>query len=358
MEQHFFGEAERETWNQFVSESPESPVLQSFEWGELKRSTGWTPTRLGLLQKGQLVAGISLLKRSLPFGRSLFYAPRGPVFLEGVDSSSLFRELVDAVVSVARAQGGYVLKWDPEISEEERDFVEWMKEARFRRGRGEIQPRATFLLDLNLPLDELFNQFESKTRYNIRLAERKGVRVQEETTPEGVSCFYKIHQETSSRDGFLIHPERYYQNVLSCLGNRGMAKIFLAYLGDHPQPIAGVFIFLFGKRVWYMYGASSNQFRNVMPNHALHGSVIQWAHAQGYRTYDLWGIPVDPQGDHPLWGVYRFKKGFHGVLKKWIGMYDLPLDPFWYNLFDRGIHGFQRVRNFVKKGKWEGALSE
>ena len=135
-----------------------------------------------------------------------------------------------------------------------------------------------------------------------------------------------------------------------------MARLFIAY--HEGKPIAGVFIFCFGDRIWYMYGASSNIYRNFMPNHALHWHVIKWAKSAGYKTYDLWGIPSNPTEKHPLWGVYRFKKGFNGRLVKYVGVYDLPLQPVFYHLFDKGLNLWQNIRSLVTKGKIEDSLSE
>ena len=135
-----------------------------------------------------------------------------------------------------------------------------------------------------------------------------------------------------------------------------MGGVFFArYKG---QPIAAVFVFAFGGKVWYMYGASLSKYRNVMPNHALHWYVMQWAKERGYKQYDLWGVPSNPTQDHPLYGVWRFKKGFGGKLVKNIGMTDLPLNPVLYRLFDRGISLWQNARSLIKKGKIEDSLRE
>ncbi|MFH1761920.1 MAG: peptidoglycan bridge formation glycyltransferase FemA/FemB family protein, partial [bacterium] len=219
-----------------------------------------------------------------------------------------------------------------------------------------IQPRATLLIDLEPPLEEIMASFEEKTRYNIRLAEKKGVKVKAMPNEEGVRIFYKIYQETAKRDGFLIHPIDYYLKIFEQLVNNGMGVILVAFYED--EPIAAIFNFCLGKKTWYMYGSSSKKNRNVMPNHALHWDFIKWAKGTGYKTYDLWGIPANPAPGHPLWGVYRFKKGFSSNLVKWMGAYDLPLNRFYYQLFDKGMKVWQSVRSLIKKGRIIDSLSE
>ncbi len=205
-------------------------------------------------------------------------------------------------------------------------------------------------------LDDLLAGFESKTRYNIRLSARKGVKVKEATNSESVKIFYKIYIDTAKRDTFIIHPFDYYMKVIDIMAEKGMVHIFLAYHNDIP--IAGVYIFSFGHKIWYMYGASSNKYRNLMPNQALHWEVIKWAKKKGYKIYDLWGIPANPHHNHPLYGVYRFKKGFGGTLKKFVGMHDLIFQPSWYNFMNKGIKTYVSVRSLIKKGKISDSLGE
>jgi lipid II:glycine glycyltransferase (peptidoglycan interpeptide bridge formation enzyme) len=154
----------------------------------------------------------------------------------------------------------------------------------------------------------------------------------------------------------LIHPLSYYQKVRDLLIDKGMGSNFIAYY--EGKPIAGVIVFCFGERVWYMYGASSSEYRNVMPNHLLHWSVIKWAKEKKYKHYDLWGIPAKPQEKHPLWGVYRFKKGFNGKEERYIGAQDLPFSPLLFSIFEHGVSFWQNFRSLITKGKIEDSLGE
>jgi peptidoglycan pentaglycine glycine transferase (the first glycine) len=346
---------DREIWDDFVSGSPTSPILQSFEWGEFKAKFGWKPIRIAVEDKGKIIAGISILKRQIPFaGCSIFYAPRGPI----VDFSDrkLLECLLSAVEDEADEQRSVSLKIDPGIPEGQEQVLDTLMSLGFVKAPKQVQPRATFQLDLTLSLDEILKSFEEKTRYNVRLAQKKGVVVQEDSGEKGIKLFYEMYARTAQRDKFLIHPLKYYRALEEELFKRGMGKVFIAYF--EGKPIASVVVFCFGSKVWYMYGASFSEHRNVMPNHLLHWHVIEWAKGRKFKTYDLWGVPANPSEEHPLWGVYRFKKGFNGKLVKYIGAYDFPYSPLFYNIFEYGVIWWQRLRSLLTKGKIEDSLSE
>lgn len=348
-------QSELNEWNNFLASTQECPIIQTIEWGEFKRISGWQPIRIAAFYKDKIVGGISILKRKIPFtGKSLFYAPRGPVL--DFHNEAIFSLLVAKIKEVAKIHKAIVLKIDPEILESDSIATDILQKYNFHFVKKQIQPRATLFLDLTQSLDDLLAGFESKTRYNIRLSARKGIEVREVTNVESVEIFYKIYVETAKRDTFIIHHFDYYKKVIDIMAGKGMVHIFFAYYQD--KPIAGVYIFSFVRKVWYMYGASSSEYRNLMPNQALHWEAIKWAKEKGYKIYDLWGIPVNPNPEHPLYGVYRFKKGFGGKLKKFIGMHDLVFQPFWYNLMNKGIKTYVSLRSLIKKGKISDSLGE
>ncbi|OGC04191.1 hypothetical protein A2276_06255 [candidate division WOR-1 bacterium RIFOXYA12_FULL_43_27] len=336
---------DRNLWNEYVASTPQCPILQSWEWAEVK---GWEPIRLAIEENGKIIAAASILKRKIPYlNKSIFYCPNGPA----VDFSD--REIVGRLIKDIRIEAkkhrAIVLKIDPAIPEEKASLL---SQQGFIANKKQVQPRSTYYIDLTKTEEEILKKCDEKTRYNIRLSSKKGVVVNDGTVEE----FYELYKETAGRDNFLIHPISYYQKIKTHLVDRGMAKIFIAYLKD--EPIAGVFVFMFGSRVWYMYGASKSEQRNVMPNHALHWHIIQWAKQAGYKIYDLWGVPSNPTPDHPLWGVYRFKKGFNGELIKYVGMHDLVFDPLFYHLFEKGLAFFKNARSLLTKGKISDSLGE
>jgi len=348
--------AEKDLWNDFVANSPECPILQSFEWGEFKSLFGWQPLRIAICDdQGKIIAGASILKREIPYLKhSIYYCPRGPI----VDFSKeqVLDELLTAIEREAEKNHAVSLKMDPDLDENNTLALDLLTKIGFEKAKKQVQPRATIYLDLEKDADQLLMSFEEKTRYNIRLAGRKGVTVKEDPSEVGINIFYDIYQETALRDKFLIHPLKYYQKIREIIFERGLGTNFVAYY--EGKPIAAVIIFCFGKKVWYMYGASSSAHRKVMPNHLLHWEVIKWAKEKGYKIYDLWGIPANPQEGHPLWGVYRFKKGFNGKLVKNIGAYDFPYSPLFYHVFENGVHWLQNLRSLITKGKIEDSLGE
>jgi len=295
------------------------------------------------------------LKRNIPFlNHSLYYAPRGPI-IDYYDKE-LLHNLLDVVEKQADRNHALALKIDPEVGEEENAALTNLRALGFEKALKQVQPRATLILDLSQELDQIIKSFEEKTRYNIRLAEKKGVTVEEDSSEKGVGLFYDLYKQTALRDKFMIHPRIYYQRLREIIFKAGLGANFIAYY--QGKPIAGVVIFLFGSKIWYMYGASASEYRNVMPNHLLHWKVINWAKQKGCKFYDLWGIPAFPKEGHPLQGVYRFKKGFKGKLIKYIGAYDFPYSPLFYHAFEHGMVWFQNLRSLVTKGKIEDSLGE
>lgn len=321
----------------------------------MKSLHGWTPIRIAVEDNGNIVAAISILKRKLPrLPYCLFYAPRGPVL--DYKNIEAFDFLLKAIDIETKRHSAIALKIDPQILEDDQHVTNLLKSRGFQYKKQNVQPRTTFIVSLDWPIDQLMSTFEEKTRYNIRLSLKKGVTVKEMSDDQGVEIFYNIYKETAKRDNFLIHPIKYYKNIKKILVDKRMANIFIAYHNDIP--VAGVFTFIFGSRVWYMYGASLSSYRNIMPNHALHWHIIKWAKEKGYASYDLFGIPSTPNPSHPLWGVYRFKKGFNGKLMKYIGVYDLVYNKFMYFLLENGISLYKNIRSLLLKGKISDSLEE
>jgi peptidoglycan pentaglycine glycine transferase (the first glycine) len=355
MQVRVLNEKDREIWNSFVSSQKDPQILQSWEWGQFKSQMGWGHFVLVVEDGGEIKAGISVLTRRLPLiKKTLFYAPRGPI----VDMSKpeLLDKLLDGICVEAALRNALALKIDPEFDESDAKVIDVLKAKGFINKKKQVQPRATYFIDLTKSEEELLMSFDEKTRYNIRLAEKKGVHVIEESNQPGIEAFYNIYKETCKRDTFLIHPMNYYTKLRDLLIEKGMANVFTAKF--RGIPIASIFTFRFGDRIWYMYGASANAYRNVMPNHALHWHLIKWAKEKGYKTYDMWGVPSNPKEGHPLHGVWRFKKGFNGAPKTWVGVYDLPFDKLTYTIFEKALGFYQAVRSLLTKGRIVDSLSE
>jgi peptidoglycan pentaglycine glycine transferase (the first glycine) len=360
-------EADKDLFNGFICSPGKPHFLQSYEWGELKSITGWEPFRLLVWRDERPVAAISLLKRRLPLyrrlGRSIMYAPRGPIIDEGCDQEGE-RFFWESVRSLAQQHGAIFIKIDPDIPVQPAGAAERYRQrlaaAGFKPGGslpgfGGVQPRYVFRLDITPGLQELLAAMESKTRYNIRLAERKGVSVRIASSEADLRTFFDILTETAARDQFLIRNFGYFKrmwDLFRCAGEHEPgspgARIFLADF--QGRAIAGSLAFHCGDRAWYLYGASSNQFRNVMPNHLVQWTMIRWAKDLGCRMYDFRGVPGSADPDDHLAGLYRFKKGFAADFTEFIGEYDLVLEPFWYFLWTKGLPSYQVTCRLLRRG--------
>jgi len=343
------GDATR--WREFVAHTPAGDVLQCMEWGEVKAHTGWVPVSLAVTDGPAIVAGALVLKRPAPLGRSILYCPRGPV----VDfaNAAAFDCLVDGLGQLAREHRAVLVKVDPPVSGD--DAAAGLRRAGFRpapiegRGFGGTQPRAVMK---TAPLEDdetLLGRFKPKTRYNIRLAEKKGVIVTGDTTRDDLQAFHALLLETAERDGFHVRGLHYYETLWDCLVERGLARLFLATY--QSRPISGAIDFILGDHCWYVYGASSNELRHLMPNHLLQWTMMRWARDSGCRVYDFRGVALDRPGtEGPLEGLARFKAGFAAEYVEYLGEWDLPLSPMLYGAFTLLEPMLRRVRLRLRRG--------
>jgi lipid II:glycine glycyltransferase (peptidoglycan interpeptide bridge formation enzyme) len=318
-------ERDREAFDAYVASSPAGDLLQSWEWGEIKQASGWEPTRYVAEDGGRIVAAASVLRRRpFPLGPPLLYAPRGPVF----DDAGALAVLL---ARVRRDAGGaFLLKCDPPVAADSPETAA-LRRAGFCHpragGLGGVQPSAVMVLDLAPDEGELFAGFKPKWRYNVRLAERRGVRVAEGGAGD-LPVFYRLLVETARRDGFLVRGPRYFDAQWDALAKRGMLRMWLARLDE--RVIAGALCFVFGSRVTYMYGASANAHRDVMPNHLVQWTIIRWAKAHGATVYDFRGVSVIRDGtpvEPATVGLNRFKEGFGARYVEYAGDLELPLRP-------------------------------
>lgn len=332
-----------ESWQAALKELPQAHTLQSWVWGAFKSRWGWSPQRLLLhagREKEQPIAAAAVLKRraaSLPF--SILYVPRGPVF--DYCDAELRQIVFEKLEQLARQERAIMIKIDPEVVRAWNDDPEQPHpvgpqvikdlEARgWRFSNEQVQFRNTVLLDLTPSEEELLANMKQKTRYNIRLAGRKEVRVRQGDNYD-FPLIANMYQETAARDGFAIRPLAYYLDAWQTLYDAGLAMPFIAeYQGT---PLAAVIIVKSGERAIYMYGASTDLERQRMPTYLLQWEAICWAKAEGCTVYDFWGAPDDFTETDRMWGVWRFKAGFNGQIVKHIGAWDFPARPVLYWLY-------------------------
>ncbi|HEX6509634.1 MAG TPA: peptidoglycan bridge formation glycyltransferase FemA/FemB family protein [Chloroflexota bacterium] len=329
METVVFDSGNRNTWNRFVATSPNGHILQSWEWGELKSKTGWEPVRLALVQRGEIRGAAQILLRSLPYGfGTLAYVPRGPVL--DFEDPVLFRAMLDALREVAAKRRVVSLKIEPEATEPSP-----LAEKLERMGLAPappVQMRSTIWVDVSSPDEEILARQKQKTRYNIRLAAKRGVVVRAGGVEE-LAAWYEMYASTARRDGFTIHDLNYYHLVLQLLQPAEMANLLLAYHDD--ELLAGIFVFSLGAKAQYMYGASSDHKRNLMAPYLVQWEGMRWAKTRGASVYDLWGIPDRLDERDELWGVYRHKRGYGGDIVRYVGAFDFVRSPLQHLALER-----------------------
>lgn len=355
-------------WNDIVSTLPAAHVLQTWEWGQVKTRFGWQPfPRLWQDASGTVQAAALILERSfrLPGLNREFriqYVPRGPMLCTWEDEDLRRRVLSDLHRSAIDRQAIFI-KIDPEviqgrgisgtISSRENDLAQELVRNGWLYSPEQVQFRNTIVVDLKPEPDEILSRMKQKTRYNIRLAERKGVAVR----PGGlqdIDLLYRMYAQTALRDGFAIREKDYYQHVWETFHQANMADFLIAEVDD--QAIAAVIVFRFAGRAWYMYGMSLDLHREKMPNHLLQWQAMLKVREQGCYAYDMWGAPDTFDPSDEMWGVYRFKEGFGGEVIRYIGAWDLPVQRGVYLFYHRIMPRFLSWLRFRGKIRTKSSL--
>ena len=346
-------DAEPSEWDSLLEDAPGGGhVLQSHEWGEFKKRIGWRPVRLVLERNGEVVGvGQFLAYDTVPIPGSLWYCTKGP-WLPWHDEDAV-RAFFEGVRNLARRQGAHTIKIEPEVLEREKDVKALLfEEIGFKKARYDLNQKTTMLIDLSAPEEELLAKMKSKTRYNIRLAARKGVEVIEPPFEEAWEAFFDLLKTTADRNGFPIRrsPE-YLHDVMKTMHDAGKGRLFFAT--HEGTPLAGIYSFTFGEKYWYIYGASRDEKRNLMPSYLLQWEVMRWAKRNGLRYYDMVGVPNPDnlnEGDS-LWGVYKFKVGFGGEMADSLGCLDLSVRPMraaaWYKFEPVYYRLYQKLKQNV-----------
>jgi lipid II:glycine glycyltransferase (peptidoglycan interpeptide bridge formation enzyme) len=334
-------------WETALARLPQAHALQSWTWGQFKSRWGWEALPLTMTVAGNHwgpIAAALVLKRRLPrLPFCVLYVPKGPVL--DYRDASLRRRVLSQLEQLAKRERAIFIKIDPEVArgwglEHERVSPLGAAVTRELTGRGwlpsddQIQFRNTVELPLEAGEEQLLAAMKPKTRYNIRLAARRGVVVRP-GTPADFPIIVEMYQETAARDGFAIRPAAYYLDGWTALYDAGMGRPLVAEV--EGRPVAAVIIVRFGERAIYMYGASRDEARERMPNHLLQWEAIRWARAQGCKVYDFWGAPDEFNEEDRMWGVWRFKSGFNGEVVRFIGAWDYPARPLWYRFYTRAM---------------------
>ncbi len=390
-------------WNTLISQLPEPHFLQTNKWAQVKAKYGWQPMPFVWHEGDEVVAAAMILKRALPIRGfaarlSVLYVPKGP--LMDWENEALRERVLGDLQAFAKKQGAIFIKLDPDVVlgtgvPDEDDFASGTKQSpgndetaypegdtssqehapRRIRSVGEkwqevltkrgwrysddqIQFRNTVLIDLSPSEDDMLMHMKSKTRYNIRLAAKKGVTVRV-GTPDDWTMLYKMYAETSVRDGFAIRDENYYRHVWQTFNqpetlNLPTCEPLIADVDG--EPVAAIVVFYFAKRAYYVYGMSTTNHRNKMPTYLLQWEAMIRAKERGCTVYDLWGAPETFDESDAMWGVFRFKEGLGGEVVRTLGAWDYAPNLFWYKLYTEVIPRVLDVMRSRGKKRTRGNL--
>ncbi len=331
-------------------------LLQTGFWGDFKSLFGWSPLAF------RMSGGVPLLAllRKLPGGFSLCYLPHGPLTTTSLNWNEYFLKSLSALLTEHLPRGCLFVRYDLPWGVEGEGNAPRLLGSPFRKAPMDIQPPSTVVVDLRPTEEALLSQMKSKTRYNVRLSEKHGVAISEGMEAD-LDGWYGLYQETAARDRIAIHSLAYYRSLFALARGKigaqagsedGTAewwridrptpqeprwrpdvRLLLARLGG--ELLAGIIVALHGGRATYLFGASSNQHRNLMATYLLQWEAMRLAKHEGCESYDLFGIPFRDDPRDPMYGLYRFKTGFGGMVVNRPGSWDYPLLPAGYALYRR-----------------------
>jgi len=374
-------------WNQLISFLLNSHFLQTHEWAQVKSKYGWKPIylvwsnksfqvytsdQLGLLDQSDVKAACLVLKRTvLSHGfvsrLCILYCPKGPLF--DWSNESLRNRVLDDLQSFAKKEGAIFLKIDPDVvlgkgipeSEDSREdnggqiVLSELTRRGWRYSKDQIQFKNTVLINLATSEDEMLARMRQKTRYNIRLAEKKGVTVRAGTQSD-LPMLYKLYAETSVRDGFVIRDEGYYQTVWQTFMKSSEPNAEPLIAEVNGEVVAAIFVFYFLGRAYYVYGMSREAHREKMPNYLLQWEAMKRAKLRSCGVYDLWGAPDEFNESDPMWRVFRFKEGLGGEVIRTLGAWDYASSSFRYKMYSEIIPRTLDVMRARGKQKTQQAI--
>lgn len=339
------GSDNHEEFEAFVRRHPKGHMLQTWAWSRQK-SYWLFQGILARDENGTIQGAMSVLIRRMPLTPwTLMYAARGPVC--DINNKEVLACLLDGAKVLAKRHRSYVLKLDPDVTFDETEFMRHMEELGFvlapkAPNFENIQPQYVMRLPIEGKTEEeVMAMFKPKTRYNIRVAIKKNVEVKI-CGKEAVDDFYRIMVETGTRDQFMIRPAQYFSNMLDNLGED--VRLYMAY--HEGEAIAGTIAAHIGDKVWYLYGASSNAHRNLMPNYLLQWRMICWAIETHCKIYDFRGISGDLSENNHLYGLYRFKSGFNATFTEFVGEYRYIFHPVAFRIVETAL---PLARNILQK---------
>ena len=362
----------KQEWNQIVAKFSQPSLLQTWEWGEVKNRHGWTVDhKVWQNEAGEVVAAALLLAREqvIPIigkKEKIIYCPKGPLLdwdnpirvqvlqdlqQYAIDKGAIYLKMDPDLVIAKGFEGTATFMPDPHII----NVTRRIEKSGWELSYQQIQFKNTFWIDLEPSETDLLANMKQKTRYNIRLAERKGVQVRQAGIDD-LEMIYAMYAETALRDGFIIRPKGYYMDVWRTFMEAGMATPLLAEVEGNA--VAGLFLFHFSSRSWYIYGMSRDLHREMMPNYLLQWEAIKLSKKMGCQTYDLWGAPDNFNEADRMWGVYKFKEGLGGKVIQTKGAFDYPASRFKYKIVQNVLPRILAITRSIRRKQIQNELSE
>lgn len=320
--------------------------LQFYFWGEFQNQYGFKIWRLGVFNQ-EVLQGIALIiKHPLPVGKSYLYCPKGPVFKRSEKLAvgsrkqeargEMYTLIFERIKEIAQAENAILFRFEPPVSTEQ---FSGLPETLGIKKVSSVQPQTTWVLNLKTSEEEILSQMKQKTRYNIRLAEKKKVHIRTSGNPKEAEQFFSLAKETAQRNRIRTHPKKYYNKMMESLSPHNLVKFYIAEYRN--KALAINLMLSFGDTVTYLHGGSTYEHRNVMASYLLHWQAIKDAKQEGKSYYDFGGVSPEEETGHKWAGISRFKRGFGGTEVNSAGTFEKVLSPGWYWLY-RIVRG---VRN-------------
>jgi len=342
---------EIQSWDQLIQENPDKGhIYQSFEWGEYKSAAGWMPQRLIWDHSNERIA-FQMITKSAPGFGAIWYCPKGPGLFERYEPARVDTARFKAFTTDLRTfvtghdPQAFMLMIDPELLAGSFD----PKRAGWHKSVHDLSFKATIIVDLTKDDESLLAAFKQKTRYNIRLASKKGVSIEQRPANDAmVDEMYELMQATQGRAGFYLRPKSAFKYYWQSLAAAGMGQFFVAV--HEGEVLAAEYAFIFGDKAYYKEGGSSGIKRNLMAPYLLQYEVMRWARDKGAKEYDLIAVPPKDKltPEHSMWGLYQFKSGFNEDITEFIGGWELPLKPKVYSRWTRFEPWFHRIYHRLK----------
>ena len=323
---------DKQRWDDFVSRQKMGGLTQSWDWGEVFSKTPSRSKniyRYFVVDNDKIRAAIFVTQSPSRFGFCNLYAPRGPVLVDDLtdeEVKKVLKVIAEEIKKIAKRER--VTHFSFELFTTDQKYLPLIKIIPVKAAPRNIQPKDTLILNLEKNADELFNQMHQKTRYNIRLAQKKGVTIKIDNSK--LDDFFSLLQKTQARHEVHFFPKKYFEEILKF----PWAKLYLAYYQN--KPIAANLVTFWGTTVSYLFGGTDYEYRPMMAPQLLQWQAILDAKNQGFKYYDFWGAAAKGSAEEKKWaGVTRFKLGFapNQPFTQYLGTFEVVYKPWVLKLY-------------------------